>query len=74
MQIEFWFTCRECGGDTRISWDTSHSGDQDPVDLKCSSSRCGHVSGELATAYVYREEHRPSWEREGGDGPGSNGL
>jgi len=71
MQIEFFFTCRECGGDVRVSWDTSHSGE--PVELRCSSSRCGHVSGELAPGYVYREEHRPSCEREGGDGPGSNG-
>lgn len=73
MQIEIFFTCRECGGDTRITWDTSHSGDLDPVELRCSSSKCGHVSGELTPAYVYREEHRPSWEREEGDGPGSNG-
>jgi len=50
-----------------------HSGDRGPVELKCSSSRCGHVSGELLPGYVYREEHRPSWEREGGEGPGANG-
>jgi len=23
MQIEFFFTCRECGADTRILWDTA---------------------------------------------------
>jgi len=33
MQIEFWFTCRECGADVRVPWDTSHSGE--PVELKC---------------------------------------
>jgi len=27
MQIEFQFSCRECGADTRITWDTSHSGE-----------------------------------------------
>jgi len=63
MQIEFWFSCRECGADTRIIWDTSHSGE--PEELKCSSSRCGHVSGELTPRYVFREEHRPGHEREG---------
>jgi len=73
MQIEFFFTCRECGGDTRIIWDTSHSGDRDSVELHCSSSRCGHVSGELRPGFVYLEEHRPSLEKEGGEGPGSNG-
>jgi len=43
MQIEFFFTCRECGADTRLVWDTSHSGE--PEELKCSSYKCGHVSG-----------------------------
>jgi len=65
MLIEFQFTCRECGADVRVPWDTSHFGA--PVKLECSSSRCGHVSGELTPGYVYREEHRPSWEREEGD-------
>jgi len=73
MQIEFWFSCRECGADTRIPWDTSHSGDRDPVELKCSSSRCGHVSGELRLGYAFREEHRPSWEKVGVS-PGDNGC
>ena len=63
MQIEFQFTCRECGADTRITWDTSHSGE--PEELKCSSSKCGHVSGELTPGYVFREEHWPSWGQEG---------
>jgi len=72
MQIEFWFTCRECGGDTRIAWDTSHSGDREPVELKCSSSRCGHVSGELWLGYAFREEYLPSWEKVG-ESPGDNG-
>jgi len=61
MQIEFFFSCRECGADTRITWDTSHSGE--PVELKCSSTRCGYVSGELLPAYTFREEHWPRWER-----------
>jgi len=52
MQIEFFFTCRECGADVRVSWDTSHFGE--PVELKCSSSRCGHVSGELTPACYVR--------------------
>jgi len=74
VQIEFFFTCRECGADTRILWDTSHSGDRDFVQLKCSSSRCGHVSGKLHLSYIYREEHRPSREREGFvEGPDVNG-
>jgi len=64
MQIEFFFTCRECGADTRIHWDTVQELGE-PVELKCSSSRCGHVSGELRPGYVFREEHRPSREREG---------
>jgi len=59
MQITFEFTCRDCGADTRVAWDTSHSGE--PVELKCSSSRCGHVSGELLPAYTFREEHWPRW-------------
>ena len=61
MQIEFFFTCRECGADVRVPWDTK---DVEPVELRCSSSRCGHVSGELTPGYVFRAEHRPSWERE----------
>jgi len=73
VQIEFFFTCRECGAYTRVLWDTARELDAEPVKLECSSSRCGHVSGELAPGYVYREEHRPSREREGGEGPGSNG-
>jgi len=71
VQIEFFFTCRECGAAARVPWDTSDFGK--PVKLECSSFRCGHVSGELTLGYVYREEHRPSWEREAGEGPGSNG-
>ncbi len=66
MQIEFFFTCRECGADVRLLWDTGRELG-DPVELKCSSSRCGHVSGELRPGYVFREEHQPSWEREGND-------
>jgi len=54
MQIEFQFTCRECGADTRVAWDTSHSGE--PVELRCSSSRCGHISEELLPGYTLREE------------------
>ena len=50
MQIEFFFTCRGCGGDVRVPWDTSHSGE--PVELRCSSSKCGHVSGELMPDYA----------------------
>jgi len=33
-----------------------------PVELECSSSRCGHVSGELRLGYTFREEHRSNWE------------
>ena len=73
MQIELCFICRECGGDTRILWDTARELDIEPVKLECSSSRCGHVSGELTPGYVFREEHRPSGEREEGEGPGANG-
>jgi len=73
MQIEFFFTCRECGAYTRVLWDTARELDAELVKLECSSSRCGHVSGELRPGYVYREEHRPSSEREGGEGSGSNG-
>jgi len=58
MQIEFSFSCRECGEDARVRWDTSH---EVPVELFCSA--CRHVSGELSPAYIFREEHRPSWER-----------
>jgi len=58
MQIEFSFTCRECGEDARVRWDTSHAV---PVELFCSA--CRHVSGELSLAYAFRAEHRPSWER-----------
>jgi len=54
MQIEFEFTCRECGAAARVPWDTSDFGK--PVRLECSSFRCGHVSGELTPGYVYREE------------------
>lgn len=68
MRIEFHFTCRECASDVYVGWDTAHDS---PVGLRCSS--CAHVSGELRADYVYREEHRPSWEREGSEGPGSNG-
>jgi len=64
MQIEFFFTCRECGGDTRILWDTARELDAEPVELKCSSNRCAHVSGELRPGYVYRPEHQPSWEKD----------
>jgi len=64
MQIEFFFTCRECGGDTRILWDTARELDAELVELKCSSSRCCHVSGELRPGYVYRPEHQPSWEKD----------
>ena len=63
MQIEFWFSCRECQADSHVSWDTARELGE-PVELKCSSSRCGHVSGELSPAYTFGEEHRPSWERE----------
>ena len=46
----------------------------EPVELQCSSSRCGHVSGELRPGYAYRDEHRPSREREGFvEGPDVNG-
>jgi len=70
MLIEFHFTCRECASDVYVGWETSH--DSPPVGLRCSS--CGHVSGELRVDHVYREEHRPSWEREGvEDDLGSNG-
>jgi len=67
MQIEFFFNCRECGADSRILWDTAREL-AELVVLECSSSRCSHVSGELFPAYIYREEHQPSWEREGGEG------
>jgi len=60
MQITFEFTCRDCGADTRILWDTAMEGDG-AVELQCSSSRCGHVSGELRLGYSFREEHWPKW-------------
>jgi len=47
MRIEFSFTCRECGEDVRVRWDTSH---EVPVELFCSA--CRHVSGELSP-YVH---------------------
>lgn len=65
MQIEFVFSCRECGADSHILWDTAQEVSDAAVELKCSSSRCGHVSGELRPGYVFREEHWPSSEREG---------
>jgi len=64
MQITFEFACRDCGADARILWDTAREGDG-PVELKCSV--CGHVSGELLSAYTFREEHRPSWENAVGE-------
>jgi len=72
MQIEFFFTCRECGADVRVLWDTARELDAEPVELKCSSNRCAHVSGELRPGYAFREEHRPSWEKVG-ESPGDNG-
>jgi len=60
MQIEFHFTCRECGEYTSVRWDTSH---EVPVELFCSA--CRHVSGELQPTYSFKPEHRPSWERAG---------
>lgn len=65
MQIEFVFSCRECGADSHILWDTAQELG-DAVVLKCSSWKCHHVSGELRPGYVYREEHGPSSEREEG--------
>jgi len=58
MQIDFGFTCRECEEEVTVHYDTSKPG---PVELRCS--KCDHVSGELAPGYVFRAEHRPSWER-----------
>jgi len=57
MLIEFHFSCRECGEDVYVRWDTSHVV---PVELFCSA--CRHVSGELTVDYACRQEHRPSWE------------
>jgi len=57
MGIDFKFTCRECGVDVRVHYDTRQVG---PVELVCSE--CKHVSGELAPNYVFRAEHRASWE------------
>ncbi len=58
MGIDFGFACRECVAEVTVRYDTSKLG---PVELLCSV--CGHVSGELVPGYVFRAEHRPSWER-----------
>ena len=66
MQITIGFTCRECGSAQSILWDTAGSlrlkGElAAAVSLHCPS--CGHISGELEPNYLFRESHRPSFER-----------
>lgn len=62
MRVRFIFTCRECGGDTEINWDTS--GDGQVVPLTCQSRLCGHTSGEVTPEYRFRPEHRPQHEQD----------
>jgi len=68
MQITMGFTCRECGSNNNVVWDTAGwvvsprpTADAGVVPLACW--RCRHVSGELRPNYTYRAEHRPSHER-----------
>jgi len=58
MKIDLSFTCRECGEMVELRWDTQlpYKGQ-----MVC---KCGHSSGELSMDYVFKEEHRPSWESE----------
>ena len=72
MQILISFTCRSCGGENEIHWDTDWSGDSirgpgsyeesyGVVPLRCNY--CPHVSGLLKPGYYYGEEHGPPHDR-----------
>jgi len=63
MQIEIAFVCRHCGGDQRITWDTSGSLNlgqsmTDVFDLACTA--CGRTSGQLEPRYAFREQDVPA--------------
>jgi hypothetical protein len=72
MQIFISFHCRECNKPNSLVWDTAgwvvkgyQKKDagviQDSAPLACEY--CAHISGELKPQYIYRAEHRPSWEQ-----------
>ena len=60
MRVWLEFQCRECDAEMVEVLDTANMPGQ--WDLHCGE--CGHTSGQLAMAYSYAAEHRPSWERE----------
>src|SRR3990167_1005764 len=68
MQITIQFYCRECGRPDSRTWDPAGwvvnpnpKDEAGVVQLNCRY--CGHTSGELKLDYIYRAEHRPSWEQ-----------
>jgi len=63
MQIGISFTCRHCGSEQSLTWDTSGSLNlgqsmTDTFELACTA--CGETSGQLEPRYMFREQDGPA--------------